>query len=319
MHGFDLFNGDADGLCSLHQLRLCEPRSASLVTGVKREIDLLRHLPEGPSLEVTALDLCFDRNAGHVRRVLEAGGTVQYFDHHAASLCFEHPCLRTCIDPSPEVCTALLVDRHVGGRHRDWAITGAFGDNLLSVAEKLAQERGHGDEATLQLRNLGLLLNYNAYGETVQDLHFHPQALYEALHAFESPFDFVVSSPHYQALADGYRDDQQHAQSLRPHRESDDGALYLLPAAPWARRLSGTLANALTQRSPGACVALLTARAEGGYVVSVRTRAGVGADVLCRRYADGNGRAGAAGIDRLPEAELDRFIADYFRHIERGT
>ncbi len=319
MQGFDLFNGDADGLCSLHQLRLCEPRSARLVTGVKRDIDLLRHLPDDPSLEVTALDLCFDRNADHVRRVLASGGHVQYFDHHAASLYFDHPRLKACIDASPEVCTALLVDRHVGGRHRDWAITAAFGDNLLPVAQRLAQARGHSDEACLQLRNLGLLLNYNAYGETVQDLHFHPQALYEALHGFESPFDFVASSPHYQALADGYRDDQQHAQSLQPHRASDDGALYLLPAAPWARRLSGTLANALTQKTAGACVALLTARAEGGYLVSVRTRAGIGADVLCRRFADGNGRAGAAGIDRLPEAELERFIADYFRYIERGT
>jgi len=33
---YDVFNGDADGICALHQLRLAEPREATLVTGVKR-------------------------------------------------------------------------------------------------------------------------------------------------------------------------------------------------------------------------------------------------------------------------------------------
>jgi hypothetical protein len=28
---FDVFNGDADGLCALHQLSLAEPRAARLV------------------------------------------------------------------------------------------------------------------------------------------------------------------------------------------------------------------------------------------------------------------------------------------------
>jgi hypothetical protein len=318
LRSFDLFNGDADGLCALHQLRMAEPRSACLITGVKRDIDLLRHLPEEPALDVTALDLCFDRNVDHVRRVLETGGEVQYVDHHAASLRFDHPRLKACIDPSPDVCTALLVDRRLDGRYRDWAITAAFGDNLIPVAQRLAQAQGHGDEATHRLRHLGLLLNYNAYGETVQDLHIPPLALYEALQGFESPFDFIDGAAHYVALDQGYRDDQQQASALRPHRSTPDGALYLLPAAAWARRLCGTLANALAAQCPTACVAMLTGRPEGGYLVSVRTHGGIGADVLCRRYAGGNGRAGAAGIDRLPEAELDRFIADYFQHIERG-
>jgi hypothetical protein len=39
------FNGDADGLCALQQLRLAGPRAAAgqetLVTGVKRDIALL--------------------------------------------------------------------------------------------------------------------------------------------------------------------------------------------------------------------------------------------------------------------------------------
>ena len=38
MNFFDVFNGDADGICALIQLRLAEPRDTTLITGVKRDI-----------------------------------------------------------------------------------------------------------------------------------------------------------------------------------------------------------------------------------------------------------------------------------------
>lgn len=40
------FNGDADGLCALQQLRLAEGADAVLVTGVKRDIHLLKRVAE---------------------------------------------------------------------------------------------------------------------------------------------------------------------------------------------------------------------------------------------------------------------------------
>lgn len=43
---YDIFNGDADGICALHQLRLAEPREATLVTGVKRDIRLLEQVAQ---------------------------------------------------------------------------------------------------------------------------------------------------------------------------------------------------------------------------------------------------------------------------------
>ena len=36
---YDIFNGDADGICALHQLRLQDPRPTQLVTGAKPCID----------------------------------------------------------------------------------------------------------------------------------------------------------------------------------------------------------------------------------------------------------------------------------------
>ena len=44
MADYDVFNGDADGICALVQLRQLEPRSATLVTGVKRDIQLLQKI-----------------------------------------------------------------------------------------------------------------------------------------------------------------------------------------------------------------------------------------------------------------------------------
>ena len=35
MADFDVFNGDADGICALVQLRQVEPRDSKLITGVK--------------------------------------------------------------------------------------------------------------------------------------------------------------------------------------------------------------------------------------------------------------------------------------------
>jgi len=315
---YDLFNGDADGICALHQLRMAEPRDAKLVTGAKRDIELLRHVPDGEAADVTVLDLCFDRNESDVRRVLDAGGSVHYVDHHAARSLFEHPRLISHVDTSKDVCSALLIDQHVGGRFRDWAIVGAFGDNLLGVAGALAQRRGHDEPGMARLERLGLLLNYNAYGETAEDLHLHPRALYEALHEFENPFDFIDRAPEYRHLAEGYESDRRGLASLLPHRQDDKGELYLLPREPWARRLAGTLANQRAAQCSAKSIAVLTGRSDGGYLASVRIAANctAGADVLCRHYPGGNGRSAAAGIDQLPDAALDSFIADFFRHIK---
>jgi hypothetical protein len=40
----DVFNGDADGVCALHQLRLHNPQESRIVTGVKRDTLLLKRI-----------------------------------------------------------------------------------------------------------------------------------------------------------------------------------------------------------------------------------------------------------------------------------
>jgi hypothetical protein len=307
---FDVFNGDADGICALHQLRLASPADATLVTGVKREIDLLRRVPCEAGIEVTVLDISLDTNLAALTRLLDAGARVSYYDHHAARHAFKHPGLRLTWDDAPDICTSLLVDRHLNGRYRPWAIAAAFGDNLDRRARELAAKSGFDEHAAAELEALGQLLNYNTYGDAPADLHVPPETLYRELHAYVDPFEFIAASPCFRVLADGYRDDASRVAALAPHREWDNGAIYVLPDAPWARRISGTFANRLAAERRAASYAVLTESADGSYCVSIRSGAPQArpANELCARFAGGGGRRAAGGINALPAASLGAFV-----------
>ena len=89
----------------------------------------------------------------------------------------------------------------------------------------------------------------------------------------------------------------------------------MLPAEKWARRISGVFGNQLAVESPAQAHAVLTAKPDGGYVVSVRAPLATksGADELCSQFDTGGGRKGAAGINHLPESEVGRFIACFLQ------
>ncbi|HEX8407175.1 MAG TPA: hypothetical protein VF670_21305 [Duganella sp.] len=324
---YDVFNGDADGICALHQLRLHTPADTQLVTGVKRDIDLLRRVPDGAA-EVLVLDISLDANADDLRRLLDGGAHVDYYDHHSAARAFEHANLRLHCDGSPEVCTSILVDRQLGGRYRLWAVVAAFGDNLEQVAHKMAIEPGPGlgvglgDDTIAALMQLGQTINYNAYGECTEDLHIAPEALYRELSGYENPFDFIAASATYRDLREGYRDDCARLHALQPYLERPGGAIYLLPATPWSRRVSGVLANRLASRRDGGSFAVLNERTDGSYLVSVRSGAPSlrSACGLCQQFDGGGGRVAAAGINRLPRQQLAAFMKRFCEYFDlKGT
>jgi hypothetical protein len=86
-------------------------------------------------------------------------------------------------------------------------------------------------------------------------------------------------------------------------------AVIRLPAASWARRVSGVFSNALANEHPERAHAVLT-DVSGGLLVSVRAPISnrEGADTVCRQFATGGGRPAAGGINLLPEAELEDFV-----------
>lgn len=297
------FNGDADGLCALQQLHLAERlEHAELVTGPKRHIDLVQAIDAGAGDEVTVLDVSFDVNRGAVQRLLERGARVRYFDHHHAGELPEHPRLRAHIDTSPRVCTSLIVDRYLGGAHRAWALVGACGDNMDV-------------EAVEVLKDLGVALNYNGYGESLSDLHFHPAELHARMREYADPLAFAREDPAFARLREAYREDMARAVEVQPLVEASQAALYLLPDAAWARRVSGVLASHLARARPSRAHAVVLP-ARGGWQVSVRAplERPRGAAALCRGYASGGGREGAGGINYLPAGELERFAARFIAH-----
>jgi len=306
---YDIFNGDADGICALHQLRLVTPRDAVLITGIKRDIRLVERVRAEAGDELTVLDVSLDSNRTGVRAALAAGARVRYFDHHFAGEIPEHEAFEANIDAAPDMCTSLIVDRALGGVHRAWAVTAAFGDNLAAAAAMAAQPLELAPHALAQLQELGECLNYNAYGESVDDLYYHPADLYRALDPYADPLRFIEGEPVFDVLRAGMLDDLYRAEDIRPHLADDEHALIVLPDAAWSRRVSGVLGNRLAQRHPLRAHAVITAKREGGYLVSVRApvERPQGADVLCRQFETGGGRAGAGGINHLPASGLERF------------
>ncbi|MEE8397058.1 MAG: acetyltransferase [bacterium] len=310
MNRYDVFNGDADGICALHQLRLAEPAEAELVTGVKRDIRLLGRLAHVSDGEITVLDISVDSNREALQGLLERGCRVRYFDHHYAGSLPQHERLETHIEVSPQVCTSLLVDRHLGGKYRAWAVTAAFGDNLVEVAEQAAGPLNLTAQELAGLRTVGELLNYNGYGESLDDLFIPPAELYLALHAYAEPLEFLASAPEAETLQRGLLADSIHAARHEPLLEVDTGRVYRFPNQGWARRMMGVFANQAANEFPALATGVIVDNADGTLRVSVRAplASPTGADQLCRAFSTGGGRPNAAGIDDLPPSELPRFL-----------
>lgn len=309
------FNGDADGLCALQQLRLAAGPGGEdvLVTGVKRDIALLARVSASAGDACTVLDVSLDSNRAGLLTVLGTGASVRYFDHHFAGEIPRDGNLEIHIDPNPKLCTSLIVDGYLEGRFRAWAAAGAFGDSLTDEGRAAAKEAGLGDADTESLRELGLAVNYNAYGESIADLHVPPADLAQEMLPYPNPLDFVGASPTFRRLADGFHEDMELAHRLEPLRSVAGAILFVLPDAAWARRASGTLANDLAKAQKGSAVAIVSPKKEGGYLVSIRvpSDAKVSAEEFCRRFPTGGGRKTAAGINHLPSAELDGFALSF--------
>jgi hypothetical protein len=315
MASYYAFNGDADGLCALHQLRLVEMRPAILVTGVKRDIALLRHILGVDGDAVTVLDVSLQQNREDLLRLLDSRVSVRYFDHHQSGELPDSSLFEAHIDESADVCTSILVDRYVGGRHRHWAVVAAFGDNLTQVARAMASQAGLDPAATAALEKLGTCLNYNAYGESFEDLHYHPAELAELMMPFADPASFIEETDTFARLHAGYEDDMAKAR-LQAARRGIAPGIVVLPNEPWARRAIGVLTNELAQNRPDTPHAILSPKASGGFTVSVRVPADspVSAAEFCSRFETGGGRKLAGGINYLAETELDRFVARFHAH-----
>ncbi|RVU86240.1 DHH family phosphoesterase [Leucothrix sargassi] len=312
MKYIDVFNGDADGICALIQLRNAKPVDSELVTGVKRDIKLLSRVEASSEDEVTVLDISLDSNREGLEALLEKGANVTYFDHHfAGDELMTHDKLTTSINTAADCCTSTLVNQALEGKYQHWAIVGAYGDNLKKIGAILSKVSGLTEEQSAQLEKLGIYMNYNGYGATVEDLHFAPADLFLAMKDYASPFDFFEHGKEtFEKLEQGYLQDMDAAAKAPAINETETSAVFMLPDEAWARRVSGVYGNDLANKSPDRAHAVVTKKANGNYLVSVRAPLNnkTGADEIVRQFPTGGGRKAAAGINDLPEDQLQEFI-----------
>ena len=307
----DCFNGDADGICALTQIRLQNPVESELITGVKRDINLVSRVSASSGDIVTVLDVSLDKNRVELEQVLGQGAEVFYCDHHFAGDIPEHPKLTTLINTSADVCTSLLVNRRLKGRYLAWAVVGTFGDNLERSATKIAKPLDLDKEQLLQLQQLGVYLNYNGYGASLDDLYFDPAELFKRTSRFDTPQAFIAEDKEtFSTLEQGYHDDMRAAANSELVFQQDKAKVYRLPNETWARRVSGVFGNDLANQAPDTAHAVLTEKADGSLLVSVRAPLNnkKGADEICRQFDTGGGRAAAAGINKLPKEQLEIFF-----------
>ncbi|MBM4968235.1 DHH family phosphoesterase [Vibrio parahaemolyticus] len=308
---YDIFNGDADGIIALLQLRLADPIDSQLITGVKRDIKLVEKVDVQAGDELTVLDISMEKNMAGLEQALAQGAHVFYADHHKAGDIPQHGNLDVHIDLDANMCTALIVDKLLEGRFHTWAITAAYGDNLIAKADALADQAGLNNEQKAQLKELGTLINYNGYGSKVDDLHFHPADLYRALVQYISPFEVIEdkASPYYQ-LQSAYQQDMDAAQAVPATHENDTLKLFELPNTAASRRISGVYGNWLANQNPDSAHAVLTENTDGTYTVSLRAPLNnkQGAVAVCGQFPTGGGREAAAGINALRKEDVNAFI-----------
>jgi hypothetical protein len=337
MH-YNVFNGDADGIIALLQLQFAKGKDtqSQLITGVKRDINLLKQVDSSKATSVTVLDISLEKNAQALDELLLANIPVFYVDHHRTGDVPATPLFTSILDTDANTCTSLLVNEHLNGQYVHWAIAAAYGDNMHASASHLAIKLGLSDFQQAQLNELGTYINYNGYGQEVGDLHFHPAALYQALLDYPNPFTLIEQEGSiFSQLKTAYLADMESAQASKILDDNQFVKTIVLEDAAWARRVSGVFGNELANQSPDKAHIVITLnpitsinqekmsdtvvqKAEQSYTVSLRAPLNnkQGAGDICAQYPTGGGREAAAGINKLPISMLDNFIKTVTKHYQ---
>lgn len=311
MNYYDLFNGDADGLCSLHQYRLHFPRDTHVISGLKRDVQLLRHVTEHHDSYITVFDVSHKSNIEYIEPTMSRNNKITWFDHHEAGMYSASVFFRMNLDTSPTTCTSLIVDDYIGGTHRAWALVGMYGDNLDSEIDQ--HNPGFSKTQLEILKTLGRTLNYNGYGVEESDLTMPPDMVYHDMKQYESPFDYYEQSTSFSIIHDQMLVDQQQLSQSEIVHESNTGKVILLPDSKSSARYSGVYSNQLVNDNPDQAFVVLTTLDQDTYRVSIRApkTTPYGASKLASQFDTGGGREKAAGINQLNKHQLPDLIEKF--------
>jgi len=313
MTNYDVFNGDTDGIFAWHQLRLTHPRDAEIVTGVKRDVNLASKVNAEEGDLVTIMDVSHAKNRKDVQRILDSGAIIEYFDHHDPKELIEHPNITYHINTEPNISTGLIVNSHVNGQNCLWSIATAFGDNHLDLAMNMAKSESLSDEQVLILKQIGLVVNYNSYGQTIEDLFYSPEEIAEAARACGSDiFKFLEQGDIFSTLLENFNADMSSAVCQEPFSISENGVIYTLPNEAWTHRIMGSFSNHLVSTNKNLACAIAVLNSDGTYRISVRSSINNphGAGNLCGNFG-GGGREKAGGINNLPASDMNTFKEEF--------
>jgi hypothetical protein len=315
-----IFNGDADGLISQHLLFLSGIKPGLRITGVKRDIALMAKLPADYPGDVHVLDLGFKSNASAALAYLaQARGKLTWYDHHESGDLPSSPLFTSHIHPTRGQCTGLIVNSVLNHAYDSWAAAAAFGDNVTASADAVLTRTDLAGGAREDLRNLGELLNYNAYGE-IEDALFAPLDIATALEGFSDPLAFFQKSGIFAPLAAQLKQDATESDHLSPWKTQAQAQVYRVPNLPWARRYGATWMNRLIRLHPDIGLAIFQEKADGNYLVSLRApqqgdKTIWSAATFAERFPTGGGRVQAAGINSLPANQLNDCVNAFLKEM----
>ena len=262
---------------------------------------------------VTVMDVSHAKNRKDVQRLLDSGAIIEYFDHHDPSELIAHPIITYHINTEPNISTGLIVNSYVKGKNCLWSIATAFGDNHIELAINMAKSEGLDDEQINLLKQIGLVVNYNSYGQTADDLFYSPEEIAEAVKACGSDvFRFTEQSDIFSTLLENFSNDMASAGCQEPYSINENGVIYTLPNEVWTHRIMGSFSNHLVSTNKDLACAISVLNSDGTYRISVRSSINNphGAGDLCKKFG-GGGREKAAGINNLPESELEEFKEEF--------
>ena len=185
----------------------------------------------------------------------------------------------------------------------------------MDLAMNMAKSENLSEEQTTLLKQIGLVVNYNSYGQTVEDLFFSPEEIAKAVKACGSDiFRFTEQSDIFPTLLENFSADMSSAVCQEPYSISDNAVIYTLPNEGWTHRVMGSFSNHLVSTNKDLACAIAVLNSDGTYRISVRSSINnpYGAGDLCKKFG-GGGREKAGGVNNLNASEVDSFKEEFER------
>jgi hypothetical protein len=185
----------------------------------------------------------------------------------------------------------------------------------MDLAMNMAKSENLNEDQIILLKQIGLVVNYNSYGQTVADLFFPPEEIAKAVKACGSDvFRFTEQSDIFPTLLENFSADMSSAVCQEPYSISDNAVIYTLPNEGWTHRIMGSFSNHLVSTNKDLACAIAVLNSDGTYRISVRSSINnpYGAGDLCKKFS-GGGREKAGGVNNLNASEIDNFKKEFER------